>query len=204
MRSLSLLLKANFSLKKHTSSFKFLSMWTLHDNCEKFIAKCSSDPIIGCPMHVLNMKLQFLNHSLKTYKRDIFENIHVMVWISSDKLSTIQYHSSIILVQQDLEQALAKEERFWLEKSKVKWNLEGDKTLHSSRAVKIKKSKNTIIVLRIKVSLFMILEIRKGMQFLNWLTIYVLQMLLKTCLWLMNWLWLSGLNMNYNFIYLWD
>lgn len=53
------------------------------------------------------------------------------------------------LTQLDLEKALDTEERFWLDKSKVKWKLEGDiNTLFFHRMARIKNSKNIIYVLK--------------------------------------------------------
>ncbi|KAI5406807.1 hypothetical protein KIW84_053178 [Lathyrus oleraceus] len=65
-------------------------MWTLHDNAKDLITKCWSDTIISCLMCLLSRKLQLLKCSLKTRNRDIFENIHVMVRNSTDKVSAIQ------------------------------------------------------------------------------------------------------------------
>lgn len=90
-----LLLEANFSNHVHTSSFKFFSMWTLPDNAKDLITKCWSDTIVSCLMCLLSRKLQLLKCSLKTRNKDIFENIHVMVRNSTDKVSAIQDQISL-------------------------------------------------------------------------------------------------------------
>lgn len=84
-----LLLEASFSIHAHTSNFKFLNMWTLHDNCKDFIAHCWSTSVVGCPIYVLTKTSQLLKNNLKSWNRDIFGNKHVIVKNSSDNLDKI-------------------------------------------------------------------------------------------------------------------
>ncbi|CAL5192124.1 unnamed protein product [Lathyrus oleraceus] len=135
-------------------------MWTLHDNCKDFIAHCWSTSIVGCPIYILTKTWQLLKNNLKSWNRDIFGNNHVMVKNSSDNLDKINdqifldgnnplLRAQEQLTQLDLEKALDNEERFWLDKSKVKWKLEGDiNTLFFHGMARIKNSKNIIYVLK--------------------------------------------------------
>lgn len=65
-------------------------MWTLYDSFEDFIAPCWSTPVFGCPMYILTKKLQLFKNSLKSWKKDVFGNIHAMVKKSTDNLAKIQ------------------------------------------------------------------------------------------------------------------
>lgn len=69
-------------------------MCTLIMKCEYFISKCCSSPIIGCPMYILNKKLQILKDNLKTWNIDVFGNIHSLDKTSTEDLENIKINSS--------------------------------------------------------------------------------------------------------------
>lgn len=54
-----ILLESSFSYQMLVSQFKFLSMWTLHDNCKDFVDNIWYTQVIGCPMFVLTVTPQF-------------------------------------------------------------------------------------------------------------------------------------------------
>jgi len=70
-----------FQLTNHNflTQFKFLKMWSLHENCKVVILDSWSTRIIGCPMFVLSKKLQNLKVRLKIWNKDVFGNIHDLV-----------------------------------------------------------------------------------------------------------------------------
>ncbi|CAL5209865.1 unnamed protein product [Lathyrus oleraceus] len=55
-----IILDSSFTIHRYTSHFRFLCMWTLHDNCQEFIAKVWSTCIVGYPMFILYRKLKIL------------------------------------------------------------------------------------------------------------------------------------------------
>jgi len=64
--------------KEHTkmaSSFKFLSMWTTHSDCESIIAETWAVEVISSPLYKLQIKLKMLKEKLKIWNKNIFENI---------------------------------------------------------------------------------------------------------------------------------
>ncbi|AES79139.2 hypothetical protein MTR_7g058360 [Medicago truncatula] len=61
------------------SSFKFLKMWSLHDNCKDAIASCWKTTITGCPMFILTKKLLLLKQRLEIWNKETFGNVHELV-----------------------------------------------------------------------------------------------------------------------------
>ncbi|CAI8589994.1 unnamed protein product [Vicia faba] len=91
-------------------------MWTLHDSC--------STLIFG--------NIHFLVQNPTTHVSNIQNQIHLMGM--NDELKA-QEHKA----QHDLEDALAKEEIFWMEKARLRWNKHGDRnTSYFHRVTKIK------------------------------------------------------------------
>lgn len=93
--------------------------------------------IVGCPMFILNKKLQLLKGKLKHWNSDIFGDVHNQVNINYDVLSQIQEliwkeGANEALISQEkkaqvnLAKALGVEEIFWKEKSRLSWHLDGD------------------------------------------------------------------------------
>jgi len=42
------------------SQFRFMKMWSLHEGCREVISSCWNNMVVGCPIYVLNKKLQLL------------------------------------------------------------------------------------------------------------------------------------------------
>jgi hypothetical protein len=70
--------------------FKFLKMWTLHDDCKNIVAASWNEPVVGCPMFVLSQKLKSLKLKLKTWNKETFGNVHELVKNAETHLLQIQ------------------------------------------------------------------------------------------------------------------
>jgi len=121
-----ILLDFQASQHKFTSQFKFMRMWTLHEDCRNIVASSWSNVFMGCPMYVLSKKLQLLKANLKVWNKSVFGNVHQLVKEAENKLHDVQQKINIegyndTLMQQEksaqkiLYEALHKEEVFWLE-----------------------------------------------------------------------------------------
>jgi hypothetical protein len=101
------------------SSFKFLKVWSLHDDCKNVIQSCWNERVVGCPMYVLNFKL-------KSWNSEIFGNVHGYVKEAEKELQDIQdqiqdngHYEGLLkaetLAQKKVDEALDKHEMFWKE-----------------------------------------------------------------------------------------
>jgi hypothetical protein len=61
------------------SQFKFLSMWSLHDGCRVLIKQTWNTNVVGCPMYILNQKLNILKQRLKVWNKTVFGNVNSLV-----------------------------------------------------------------------------------------------------------------------------
>lgn len=124
--------------QKFTSQLKFMKMWNLHDDCKNIVANFWDTTVVGCPVLVLSKKLQILKANLKDWNKSVFGNVHNIVKQAEtnlqDKQNQIQIngHTDLFVkhekkAQCELDKVLNIEEVFWLEKSKVKWHLKGDR-----------------------------------------------------------------------------
>ncbi|MCH80720.1 DUF4283 domain protein, partial [Trifolium medium] len=121
---------------------------------------CWNTLVVGCPMFILSQKLKMLKDKLRIWNKDSFGNVQNMVRQAEIKLQVIQDridgsgHSELLMkmeknAQMDLNNALNIEEMFWLEKSRVKWHLDGDRnTAYFHRMAKIKSTTKTINAIR--------------------------------------------------------
>ncbi|PNY03410.1 ribonuclease H [Trifolium pratense] len=143
------------------SSFKFMKMWTMHDDCRNVISHSWNERVdVGCPMFVLNSKLKRLKTKLKFWNKEIFGNVHNYVSAAEAHLQHIQIqiqnygHNDQLMklekdAQADLDIALDRQEVFWKERSKIKWQLEGDRnTAYFHRMAKIKNTTKIISSLK--------------------------------------------------------
>jgi hypothetical protein len=67
-----LLLDIQFNAIRYASNFKFLKMWSLHNECSKLISQIWSTQVFGSPMHILSHKLKLLKGELKTWNKNVF------------------------------------------------------------------------------------------------------------------------------------
>ncbi|XP_058746815.1 uncharacterized protein LOC131619766 [Vicia villosa] len=143
------------------SQFKFLKMWTLHDDCEKIVKDTWDFKFYGCPMYVLDCKLKLLKSKLKEWNKHIFGDVKLKVEEADKALKEIQqqisiggYNDSLQLqeakAQNELERALIIEEEYWREKAHIKWHVEGDRnTKFFHTYAKIRRKQNLISSLKI-------------------------------------------------------
>jgi hypothetical protein len=58
------------------TSFRFMKMWSMHDDCINIIKETWNNTLIGCHMTVLTRKLQILKDKLKMCNKVTFGNVH--------------------------------------------------------------------------------------------------------------------------------
>lgn len=85
-----LLLEVKFQDIRYISNFKFLKMWSHHQDCSNFINNVWNKQVFGSPMQILSQKLKILKGELKTWNKNVFGNIHINVKNSVEKLDAIQ------------------------------------------------------------------------------------------------------------------
>ncbi|XP_058770393.1 uncharacterized protein LOC131644024 [Vicia villosa] len=146
---------------KVASSFKFLQTWASDPRCEEVIYVVWKTRVVGCPMFILQRKLQILKSRLKEWNKSTFGNINDNVKKAEDGLNLIQAKilengPSDALdtiergAQAELDIALQREEIFWKEKAHVKWKVDGDRnTRFFHRIAKIRQSTKKISCLRV-------------------------------------------------------
>lgn len=94
--------------------------------------------VIDCPMFFVSKKLQLLKSELKTWNKEVFGNIHVLIQNPSAKPTNIhaqlignegnkKLNDQEVIPQKELEKVFTMEEVFWKDKAKSKWHLEGHK-----------------------------------------------------------------------------
>ncbi|XP_019420741.1 PREDICTED: uncharacterized protein LOC109330928 [Lupinus angustifolius] len=142
------------------SSFKFLKMWLSHSDCRRLVADSWKTNIVGCPMFILVQKLRRLKCDLKSWNLNVFGNIHLRVKEAIDEMDII--HNNInefgahrdlldqeLVAQSNLHKALRLEEEFWMEKSRLNWQIHGDRnTAFFHRVTKIRQASKSMSILR--------------------------------------------------------
>ncbi|XP_058784648.1 uncharacterized protein LOC131659478 [Vicia villosa] len=159
-----LLLFIDFNKISIKSQFKFLKMWTGHDDCERIIKDTWNSIVYGCPMFVLDQKLKILKLKLKDWNKNIFGDVKIRVLEAETKLKIIQEEinslgysdnrqSAEAKAQYELEKALMFEEEFWKEKASIKWHTDGDRnTQFFHTFAKIRRKKNLVSSLNLNDS----------------------------------------------------
>lgn len=111
-------------------------------------------------MFIWNIKLQLLKGKFKIWNKETLGDIHLEVKLASTELGNVQNQILLNGVSDDLialekkakislEKALDVEEIFWKDKSRINWNLDGDRTTaFFHRMAKIKMSRSAIIFLK--------------------------------------------------------
>ncbi|XP_058783905.1 uncharacterized protein LOC131658652 [Vicia villosa] len=146
---------------KAASSFKFLQTWASHQSCEDLISETWKTRVVGCPMFILQRKLQILKARLKEWNKTTFGNVHDNVKSAEESLKQIQNRivdegpsDSLDAIERNaqvlLDTALQREECFWKERARVKWQADGDRnTRYFHRLAKIKQATRGICCLKI-------------------------------------------------------
>lgn len=134
-----------------SSSYKFMKMWSFHQDCAKIIEDAWPQSFVGCPMYVLSQKLKAMKVKLKEWNLSVFGNIQNNVVSAMKKVDEVQslidmngFSDSLVDQEKDAQMELVKalhfEEEFWLQKSRMKWHLEGDrntKFFHKMAKIKV-------------------------------------------------------------------
>ncbi|XP_058783572.1 uncharacterized protein LOC131658278 [Vicia villosa] len=92
----------------------------------------------GCPMYVLDRKLKLLKTRLKEWNKNSFGDVKIKVTSAENELANVQediikngnsdsLQDKEAKAQHDMEVALNMEEDFWREKSRVNWQIHGDR-----------------------------------------------------------------------------
>jgi exonuclease III len=148
------------SIITFASNFKFMRMWSMHDDCRSIISECWKTELIGCPMFILNKKLKILKMKLKEWNKTCFGNINEAVVQADLNLKNVQHNiqsigpTDMLLAEERqaniaLEDALNKQEVFWQEKARLNWHLHGDRnTKYFHRLAKLKSSTKAITSLQ--------------------------------------------------------
>ncbi|XP_058727131.1 uncharacterized protein LOC131598562 [Vicia villosa] len=133
-----LLYSINLEKVTFKSQFKFLNMWTKNEDCLRVIEEVWKTKFWGCPMYVLDRKLKLLKARLKDWNKNSFGDITHNVITAESDLRKIQddignfgYTDLLHELEKDaqgkLESALNTEEDFWKEKSRINWQVHGDR-----------------------------------------------------------------------------
>lgn len=103
-----ILLELQMNEESQPHQFKFLKMWTLHEECKNLVASSWRERYVGCDMFVLSQKLKSLKSKLKTWNRCVFGNVHELVRNAEAHLHSIQNqidtlgHTDHLLEQQKI------------------------------------------------------------------------------------------------------
>lgn len=71
------------------SSFKFLKMWTNHEECRKIIAEVWSTQVHGCPMSILSQKLKLVKLHLRSWNKHVLGDVNLNVDKAQGELDAI-------------------------------------------------------------------------------------------------------------------
>lgn len=125
-----LLLNLAGGVQGHPSSFKFMHMWSEHQDCHRLVQEIWNRPVSSCAMVVLAQKLRNLKAELKTWNKEVFGDVHKNVKQAQQEVENIQnliqsqgQNDDLIKREKDAQlvwqKALMLEEDFWREKSRL-------------------------------------------------------------------------------------
>lgn len=146
-------------VQRPKAPFKYHAMWSSHPDCKRLVSEIWNQPQVGCPMQVLKQKLKNLISALKSWNNEVFGNIHqncdramqqvvaihsrIELEVLNDELVRLDFKA-----QKDLHEALAYEEAFWKEKSRLDWLTLGDRNSAFYRMTKIKRATKSISTIK--------------------------------------------------------
>ncbi|XP_058755288.1 uncharacterized protein LOC131628465 [Vicia villosa] len=137
-------------------------MWTLDEDCDRLIREAWTENFHGCHMFILDQKLKNLKNKLKVWNKNKFGNVQNKTILAGGNLKAVQkevedygyndiLHEKEIKAQNDLDIALNMEEELWKEKSRLNWQLHGDRnTKYFHTYAKIKRKTKLITSLLIE------------------------------------------------------
>ncbi|XP_057744794.1 uncharacterized protein LOC130962625 [Arachis stenosperma] len=131
--------------------FRFEAMWTMHPDFQNLIETSWNNH------HHLNNALDKLKKDLIEWNKSYFGNIFKTKRRIQNRLAGIQRSSTYgknpyldgleQKLIKELNEVLDKEETFWLQKSREKWIMDGDRNTYHTKAI-VKRGKNGILKLR--------------------------------------------------------
>ncbi|KAM1304224.1 hypothetical protein ACFX2F_021920 [Malus domestica] len=141
--------------------FRFHSMWLDHQDFFPLVEDVwKSSNFYGCPMYVLGAKLRVLKSRIKVWNKSVFGDVNMNVDKAFDALDEIQKEISSLgpseerFTKEDnaslcVQNALIAQEKFYRDKSRIKWLSEGDNnTSFFHSMVKIRKLHRSLAVMR--------------------------------------------------------
>lgn len=155
-----LLLTLTKGVTTYPSHFKFLKMWTNHEDCRNLVSEVWSRPVTGCPMSILSQKLKLLKQELKSWNKVVLGDVNLNVDKAQANLDRIQemgnttgYTESLqkqeMEAQVGLHKALIDQEDFWKEKSIINWHTQGDRnTAFFHRVIKVQNASKRMTTLK--------------------------------------------------------
>lgn len=98
---------------------------------------CLKEKVSGYPMFVLSEKMKTFKARLKEWNKCVFGDVNIRANVALQNLDSIQQEidanggSDLLFDQEkaaqlELQDALHNQEEFWLEKSRLNWNIHGD------------------------------------------------------------------------------
>ncbi|KAK9289093.1 hypothetical protein L1049_017564 [Liquidambar formosana] len=156
-----LLLVATHNSFSGPRPFRFIDAWTYHSSFMKIVSDCWKSTIAyGCPMFILREKLKRLKLCLKAWNKEVFGHIDNRVQDDQNALAAVQDQIERVgpqhsLLQQEatckqaLLESLRIQERFWKDKSRMRWLSEGDRnSAYFHKVTKIRAVQGKIHVLK--------------------------------------------------------
>ncbi|KAM1078104.1 hypothetical protein ACFX19_025815 [Malus domestica] len=141
--------------------FRFHSLWLDHQDFFPLVEDVwKSSNFYGCPMYVLGAKLRVLKSRIKVWNKSVFGDVNMNVDKTFDALDEIQKEISSLgpseerFTKEDnaslcVQNALIAQEKFYRDKSRIKWLSEGDNnTSFFHSMVKIRKLHRSLAVMR--------------------------------------------------------
>lgn len=151
-----LLLSFVTTVKKGPSRFIFQQMWCSHERFmqDSKAAWCSA-PTSSYPILSLIQKLKHMKAFYKQWNKETFGNVTIKVQEAESTFKQAQEryeeddtqvnYNSFISAKDQLEQVLAQEEKFWRQKSRIKWLKDGDHNTKFFHAYAITQRRNSSI-----------------------------------------------------------
>ncbi|XP_057803511.1 uncharacterized protein LOC131018823 [Salvia miltiorrhiza] len=157
-----IIIRCCLPLQQGPRFFKFLHMWTLHENFHEVIrSSWNEDTSTRCPIYKVMFKLKRLRGVLKDWNKSTFGNVDAMITAAQQHLLQIQeqiavsgYTSDLfdeeVVTQAKINKALTRKNNLLQQKSRVSWLQDGDRnTKFFHNMIKYKKKPQIISHLNI-------------------------------------------------------
>ncbi|XP_042479765.1 uncharacterized protein LOC122060726 [Macadamia integrifolia] len=149
-----LMVVSEASLKPLNCPFRFQRSRANHENFKKIVKDSWDDWISGSALYVFSQKIKRVKITMKEWASETFPNVNLEKEEALKGLEDIQQEIEGMNDQAFAREADAKTrylkalegyEKFWLEKARIKWRLQGDRSSKFFHVVvKVRRLKNTI------------------------------------------------------------